>query len=162
MVNSGVHHLPLPCGAAGAPCEAGPTGQRRTALYPREFGESVSTRVQWGFSGKAPTTTARASPSDSADLQLSKSCTTWVRHPTLVRWSPIRRHELDPRRRKSSIYPASVETVVFSAAWWLSTAPAGKPELRPQRCSTACSTSATSSTSEATATARVATPNSPK
>ena len=30
MVNFGVHHLPLPCGAADAPCEA---GTRRPVPY---------------------------------------------------------------------------------------------------------------------------------
>ena len=43
-------------------------GRRRTTLYPRGFGESVPTRFQCGFPGTAWTTTARASPSDSADL----------------------------------------------------------------------------------------------
>ena len=42
--------------------------RRRTRLYPGGFGESVPTRVQCGFPGTAWTTTARASPSDSADL----------------------------------------------------------------------------------------------
>ena len=43
-------------------------GRRRTALYRRGLGESVPTHVQCGFPGTAWTTTARALPSDSADL----------------------------------------------------------------------------------------------
>ena len=92
-------------------------GRRPTALYRRGLGESVPTRVRCGFPGIASTTAARAAPSDSAVLWLPNACTTWMRHPTLVRWPPIRRHGLDPRRRKSSIDPAPAEAAVFSSAW---------------------------------------------
>ena len=86
--------------------------RRRTALYRRGLGQSVPTCVQCEFPGTAWTTTARAAPSDSADLQLSKSCTTCMRHPRFVRWPPIRRHRRDPQRRKSSIDPALAETAM--------------------------------------------------
>ncbi len=73
----------------------------------------MPTRVQCGCPGTAWTTTARASPSESGALGLLKgratSCATSVRHPPFVRWSPIRRHVLDPRRRKSSIMSRPLE-----------------------------------------------------
>ena len=97
-----------------APCEGVDTRcRRRTGLYPIGFGQSVSTRVQCGFPGTAWTTTARASPSESGALGLLKgratSCATYVRHPPFVSGPPIRRHVLDPRRRKSSIIPRPFE-----------------------------------------------------
>ena len=74
---------------------------------PHRMWQSVPTHVQCGFPGTTWTTTGRASPSESGALGLLKgratSCATYVRHPPFVRWSPIRRHVLDPRRRKSSI-----------------------------------------------------------
>ena len=82
-------------------------GRHRTTLYRRALQESVPTRAQCGFSGTARTTTARATPSESGALGLLKgratTCATYVRHPTFVAVSPIRRHGRDPRRRKSSI-----------------------------------------------------------
>ena len=92
-------------------------GRRPTALY-RGGGESLPTRVRYGFPGIASTTTASAAPSDSAVLSLPNACTTCLRHPTLVRWPPIRRHGRDPRRRKLSAHPAAAE----AASWLLSTA----------------------------------------
>ena len=101
---------------------AGDTRCRRpTGLYPIGFGQSVPTHVQCGFPGTAWTTTARASPSESGALGLlngrATSCATSVRHPPFVRWSPIRRHVLDPRRRKSSIIPRPFEAG-FSCSHW--------------------------------------------
>ena len=90
-------------------------------LYPRGLGESVPTRVQCGFPGTTWTTTARATPSESGVLGLLKgratTCATYVRHPPFVRWSPIRRHVLDPRRRKSSIMSRPFEAG-FSCSHW--------------------------------------------
>ena len=80
-----LHHLPIPCGTTTRHARRGRGGQHRTAHYRRGLGESMPTRDQCGFPGTAWTTTARASPSDSADLQLSKSCTTYVRHPRCSR-----------------------------------------------------------------------------
>ena len=95
--------------------------RRPTGLYPIGFGQSVPTHVQCGFPGTAWTTTARASPSESGALGLLKgratSCATYVRHPPFVRWSPIRRHVLDPRRRKWSIIPRPLEAG-FSCSHW--------------------------------------------
>ena len=58
---------------------------------------------QCGLPGKACTTTARAPPSESVDSWLSRACTIQVNNLVCVAYSPIRRHELAPRRRKSSI-----------------------------------------------------------
>ena len=95
--------------------------RRPTGLYPIGFGQSVPTPVQCGFPGTAWTTTARTSPSESGALGLLKgratTCATYVRHPPFVRWSPIRRHVLDPRRRKSSIIPRPLEAG-FSCSHW--------------------------------------------
>ena len=84
--------------------------RRRTALYPKGLGESVPTHVQCGFPGTA--------------------CTTGVRHPTLVRWPPIRRHRRDPRRQKTSIIPAPLEAGVSSSAWSILPTAAARPPWR--------------------------------
>ena len=116
-----LHFLP-PVWRHDAACEGVDTRCRhRVALYPRGLGESVPTRVQCGFPGTAWTTTARTSPSESGALGLlmgrATTCATSVRHPPFVRWSPIRRHVLDPRRRKSSIIPRPLEAG-FSCSHW--------------------------------------------
>ena len=127
MVGFGVHHLPLPGAAPAAkkggslpplppppvwrhdaPCEGVDTRCRhRTGLYSIGLRQSVPTRVQCGFPGTTWTTTARASPSESGALGLLKgratSCATYARHPPFLSGPSIRRHVLDPRRRKSSI-----------------------------------------------------------
>ena len=133
MVDRRVDHLPLPGAAPAAkkggslpplppppvwrhdaPCEGVDTRcRRRTGLYPIGFGQSVPTRVQCGFPGTTWTTTARASPSESGALGLSKgratTCATYVRHPPFISGPPIRRHVLDPRSRKSSIISRPLE-----------------------------------------------------
>ena len=91
-VTIGAHHLPLP---GGAP--ASKKGGSLPPLSPLPCG-APTRRARRGRSG--------AAPSDSATLWLSNACTTWMSHPTLVRWTPIRRHRRDPQRRKSSIDPA--------------------------------------------------------
>jgi len=87
MVNFGVHHLPCPVAHQRQknrgrslhflPSRAAPPTRRArpahadphpTALYRRGHGQSVPTRLQCGLPGTALTTTARALPSDSADL----------------------------------------------------------------------------------------------
>ena len=90
-------------------------GRRPTALFRTGFEESVPTRVQCGFPGKVSTTAARATPSDSAVLWLPNACTTCMRHPPSKRGTPIRRHGLDPRRRKLSTRPAPAEGGVVAA-----------------------------------------------
>ena len=88
MVDFGVHHLPLPGGAPApknrgslsppsppplrrhdAPCEAG-TPWRGAALgfTPKDSGNPCQPASNAGFPGTTLTTTARAAPSDSADL----------------------------------------------------------------------------------------------
>ncbi len=93
VVDFGVHHLPLPGAAPAAknrgslpplppppvrrhdaPGEGADTRCRRpTGLYPIGLGKSVPTCVQCGFPGTAWTTAARASPSESGALGLSKA-----------------------------------------------------------------------------------------
>ena len=81
----------------------------------------MPTRVQCGFPGTAWTTTARASPSESGALGLLKgrttSCATYARHPPSERVTPIRRHVLDPRRRKSSIMSRPLEAGFSCSPW---------------------------------------------
>ena len=108
----------------------GHAGRRPTALYRGGLGESVPTHVQCGFPGIASTTAARAAPSDSAVLWLSIACTIWLSHPTLVRWPPIRRHGLDPRRRKLSIHPAPAEPAVSSSTRSILSTMASRPPWR--------------------------------
>ncbi len=103
-------------------CEGVDTRCRRpTGLYPIGFGQSVPTRVQCGFPGTAWTTTARASPSESGALGLlngrATTCATYARHPPFERVTPIRRHVLDPRRRKSSIMSRPLEAGFFCSHW---------------------------------------------
>ena len=87
--------------------------RHRTGLYPIGFAQSVPTRVQCGFPGTTWTTTARTSPSESGALGWLKgratSCATYVGHPPFVSGPPLRRHVLDPRRRKSSITSRPLE-----------------------------------------------------
>ena len=99
------------CEGVDTPC------RRRTGLYPIGCGQSASTRVQCGFPGTTWTTTARASPSESGALALLKGRATYVRHSPFVSGPPIRRHVLDPRRRKSSIVPRLFEAG-FSCSRW--------------------------------------------
>ena len=103
-VRGGGHAMPAPHGA-----------------LPHRMWQSVPNRFQCGFPGTTWTTTARAAPSESGALGLLKgratSCATSVRHPPLVSGPPIRRHVLDPRRRKSSIIPRPLEAG-FSCSHW--------------------------------------------
>ena len=75
-------------------------------------GESVPNRFQQGFPGKAPTIAARAPPSESADLSLPDACATYRSHPPFVSGACVRRHHLDPRRRKSSIISRPLEVAI--------------------------------------------------
>ena len=101
---------------------------------PHRMWQSEPTHVQCGFPGTTWTTTARASPSESGALGLLKgratSCATYVRHPPFVRWSPIRRHVLDPGRRKLSTHSAPSEGGVSSSAWSILSTTASKPPWR--------------------------------
>ena len=105
-------------------------GPRPTALYRSGLGESVPTHVQCGFPVKDPATAARAAPSDSAVLWLPNACTTWMRHPTLVRWPPIRRHGLDPRRQKSSIDSQPLGAGLSCSLWRIFPTTASRPPWR--------------------------------
>ena len=62
------------------------------------------------FRGSPPTTTARAPPSERKALWVSKSCHPSMSPPPSERVTPIRRHLLDPQRRKSSIIPRPLDT----------------------------------------------------
>ena len=64
---------PVSCGAPG---EVGTRGAQPRYVCRSRCGESVPTRVQYGFPGKAPTTAGRATPSESGALWLSKACAT--------------------------------------------------------------------------------------
>ena len=87
--------------------------RHRTARYRSGFGQSAPTLVQCGFPGTAWTTTARALPSERGALGWLKgratTCATSVDHPPFVSGPPLRRHVLDPRRRKSSIISRPLE-----------------------------------------------------
>ena len=57
-------------------------------------------------------------PSEREALWVLKACATYVRHQAFVSGALIRRHRLDPRRRKVSTHPAPAE----ATSWLLSTA----------------------------------------
>ena len=122
---------PPPVRRHDAPCEA---GRRRTALCRRRFGESLPTRFQCGFSGTTWTTTAGTSPSERGALGLLKgratSCATYARHPPSGRVTPIRRHVLDPRRRKSSIMSRPLEAGFSCSYWTIFSMTTSKPPWR--------------------------------
>ena len=113
----GSHHLPLPVGGSlpppaplscGAPARRARGGHARrslASLFRMGRGKSVLSRVPCGVSEKSRTPTARAPPSEREALWLSKSCPVQVANPTLVKWTPIRRHRRHPQRRKLSIIP---------------------------------------------------------
>ena len=150
-MDSGVHHLPLP-GAAPAPkntgslpplppppvrrhdaaCEGADTRCRhRTRPYPIGFGESVPTRIQCGFPGTTWTTTARTSPSERGALGLLKgratTCATSMRHPPFVSGPPLRRHVLDPQRRKSSMFRRPLEAGFTCSHWTIFSMTTSRP-----------------------------------
>ena len=122
---------PPPVRRHDAPCEA---GRHRTALCRRRFGESLPTRFQCGFPGTTWTTTARTSPSERGALGLLKgratSCATYARHPPSERWPPIRRHGLDPQRRKSSIISRPLEAGFSCSYWTIFSMTTSKPSWR--------------------------------
>ncbi len=126
-----LHFLPLRCGATTRRVRRGRAGP---ALCPGGLGESVPTRFQCGFPGTSWTTTARASPSERGALGLLKgratSCATCARHPPLERVKPIRRHVLDPRRRKSSIMSRPLEAGFSCSQWSIFSMATSKPPWR--------------------------------
>ena len=111
-----------------------PVARRRTGLYRKGPGESVPTRVQCGFPGTAWTTTARGSPSESGALGLLKgratTCAIYVRRPPFVSGPPVRRHVLDPRRRKSSIISRPLEAGFSCSHWTIFSMTTPRPSWR--------------------------------
>ena len=152
----GVHHLPLPGGAPApkiggslpplppppvwrhdAPCEGVDTRCRRpTGLYPIGFGQSVQPASNAGFRAQPGPQRRGAAPSESGALGLLKgratSCATYVRHPPFVSGPPIRRHVLDPRRRKSSIISRPLEAAMAFDAGPITSAPLTSVAEAPQ------------------------------
>ena len=103
---------PLSCGAPLRQARAGHARRSLASLCRRRRGKCSLFRVQCGVSGKSLTTPGRAPPSEREALWLSKACATYVRHQVFVSGALIRRHRLDPQRRKSSIIPAPAEAAV--------------------------------------------------
>ena len=62
--------------------------------------------------GKVSNHNGEGAPSEREALSLSKVCTIRVNNLVSVEYSPIRRHRLDPQRRKSSTHPAPAEFAV--------------------------------------------------
>ena len=86
------------------------------------------------LSRQGPDYTSEGAPSEREALWLSKacatSCATYVRHPPFVRWPPIRRHVLDPRRRKSSIISRPFEAGFSCSYWTIFSMTTSKPPWR--------------------------------
>ena len=91
-----------------APGEGGHARRSLASLFRMGRGKSVLSRVLCGVSEKTRTPTARAPPSEREALWLSKACATCVRHQVFFSGALIRRHRLDPQRRKLSIIPRSL------------------------------------------------------
>ena len=83
-----------------------------------------------GFPGTTWTTTGRASLSESGALGLLKRRATSMRRPPFVRWPPLRRHVLDPRRRKSSIIPRPFEAGLSCSHWSICSMTTSRPPWR--------------------------------
>ncbi len=104
--------------------------RRRTGLYPGRLGKSVPTLVQCGFRGTTWTTTARAPPSEKKAPWLLTKWTTWVDPPPSISGPPLRRHVLDPRRRKSSIIARPLEAGFSGSRWTIFSMTTSRPPLR--------------------------------
>ena len=91
-------------------------------------------RVQCGLPGKACTTTGRAAPSESGALGWLKgpatTCATWMSHPSFVSGACIRRHVLDPRKRKSSITRRPLEARFSCSRWSIFSMMGSRPAWR--------------------------------
>ena len=134
MVNFGVHHLPapvahqrqksggrshhflpLPVRRHDAPCEGDTRGVASLRFIAADAGNPCQTASNKAFRAR-PRPQQREKPSEREALWWSKACATWcatsVSHPLFVNGPPLRRHVLDPRRRKSSIIPAPAEAAV--------------------------------------------------
>ena len=117
-----LHFLPLPCGATKRRAR-GWTRDAGTALRftPEDSGNPCQPTSNAGFREQPGPQRRGLRPLRVERWGLLKgratTCATSVRHPPFVRWSPIRRHVLDPRRRKSSIISRPLEAG-FSCSHW--------------------------------------------
>ena len=98
---------PLPVRRHDASCERGTReAQPRFPLSQPTRGIRANP-LPIRLSRQGPDHSSEGLPSESAALWWSKACATWcatsVSHPLFVSGPPLRRHVLDPRRRKSSI-----------------------------------------------------------
>ena len=101
-----LHHLPSRAARRWVARGGTRVAQPRFA-YPQRMREiRVVPRPMRRF-GKVPHHNGEGAPSERKALWVSKACTTWLSHPWSERGTPIRRHLLDPQRRKSSIIPRS-------------------------------------------------------
>ena len=108
---------PLPCGAPPQPAGGGHARRSLASVGRKGRGKSVLSRFQCGVSEKRSTTTARTPPSGREALWSLNSCPARMSGPTFVGRTPLRRHVLDPARRKSSIHPAPLEGGLFCSDW---------------------------------------------
>ena len=150
MVNFGVHHLPFPVAhqrlkSGGRSLHFLPLQARRAVQRGATLGTAPPRLSQptrgiranpcpIRLSRQGPDHSSEKSPSEREALWWSKTCATWcatyVRHPLFVRWTPIRRHVLDPRRRKSSIISRPFEAGFSCSHWTTFSMPTSKPPWR--------------------------------
>ncbi len=121
---------PLSCGAPPRRARGGRARRSLASLFRSGRGESVPTRFQCGFPGTTWTTTARTPPSERGALGWSKSCPPWMSTPPSERWTPLRRHVLDPRRRKSSIMSRPLEAGSSCSHWSIFSMTTPRPPWR--------------------------------
>ena len=118
---------PLPCGAPPRPAGGGHARRSLASAGLKGREKSVLSRFRCGVSEKRSITTARASPSEREALWSLNSCPARVSGPTFVRRTPLRRHGLDPRRRKSSIIARPFEAGSSCSQWTTFSMTTSKP-----------------------------------
>jgi len=82
------------------------------------------------LSRQGPDHSSEGSPSEREALRWSKACATSVSHLLFVRGPPLRRHVLDPRRRKSSIISRPLEARFSCSHWTIFSMTTPKPPWR--------------------------------
>ena len=133
-----LHFLPLPCGATTCRARRGQRqARRRTTLVPQRIrGIRANPLSNAGFPGTGLDHNGEgALPSDSEAICSCQNrappsepprCAT----PRLKAVTPIRRHVLDPRRRKSSIISRPLEAGFSCSYWTIFSMTTSKPPWR--------------------------------
>ena len=109
---------PLSCGAPLRRARGDTRGAASLSFSAADAGNPCCPASDAAFRGSPPPQRGGGAPSEREALWVLKACATYVRHQVFVSGALIRRHRLDPQRRKLSTHPAPAE----AASWLLSTA----------------------------------------